>query len=115
MNDKFASTWTSSVPTARSSAVDHIQGSDIKLTKRLGASGQHHFIPLSWWPRSTSTSTCEVRARDQSAMEDRGLTRVPGRNCESPAVSPGFCNTAFDQVRAGTHCARCASAPDFAP
>lgn len=28
--------------------VDHVQGSDIKLTKDSDASGKHHFIPLDW-------------------------------------------------------------------
>jgi len=28
--------------------VDHVQGSEIKLTKSADAEGKHHFIPLSW-------------------------------------------------------------------
>jgi hypothetical protein len=28
--------------------VDHVQGSEIKLTKSSDKSGQHHFIPLDW-------------------------------------------------------------------
>lgn len=28
--------------------VDHVQGSEIKLTKGSDKSGQHHFIPLDW-------------------------------------------------------------------
>jgi hypothetical protein len=28
--------------------VDHVQGSEIKLTKSSDQSGQHHFIPLDW-------------------------------------------------------------------
>jgi hypothetical protein len=28
--------------------VDHIQGSEIKLTKSADAEGKHHLIPLGW-------------------------------------------------------------------
>lgn len=28
--------------------VDHLQGTEIKLTKGSDKSGQHHFIPLDW-------------------------------------------------------------------
>jgi hypothetical protein len=28
--------------------VDHVQGSELKLTKGSDKSGQHHFIPLDW-------------------------------------------------------------------
>lgn len=28
--------------------VDHLEGSEIKLTKSSDKSGQHHFIPLDW-------------------------------------------------------------------
>jgi hypothetical protein len=28
--------------------VDHVEGSEIKLTKGSDKSGQHHFIPLDW-------------------------------------------------------------------
>jgi hypothetical protein len=28
--------------------VDHLEGSEIKLTKSSDTSGQHHFIPLDW-------------------------------------------------------------------
>jgi hypothetical protein len=28
--------------------VDHVQGSELKLTKTSDKSGQHHFIPLDW-------------------------------------------------------------------
>lgn len=28
--------------------VDHVEGSEIKLTKSSDKSGKHHFIPLDW-------------------------------------------------------------------
>jgi hypothetical protein len=28
--------------------VDHVEGSELKLTKSSDKSGQHHFIPLDW-------------------------------------------------------------------
>ena len=28
--------------------VDHVEGSELKLTKCADKSGQHHFIPLDW-------------------------------------------------------------------
>ena len=28
--------------------VDHVEGSEIKLTKSSDKSGQHHFIPIDW-------------------------------------------------------------------
>ena len=28
--------------------IDHVQGSELKLTKGSDKSGQHHFIPLDW-------------------------------------------------------------------
>ena len=28
--------------------VDHVQGSDIKLTKSADAEGKHHLIPIGW-------------------------------------------------------------------
>jgi hypothetical protein len=33
---------------AKIGIVDHVQGSEIKLSKGSDKSGQHHFIPLDW-------------------------------------------------------------------
>ena len=33
---------------AKIGTVDHVQGSEIKLTKSADADGKHHLIPLAW-------------------------------------------------------------------
>ena len=48
--------------------VDHIQGSDIKLTKASDASGQHHFIPLSWVAKVDQHVHLSKSARDTKAQ-----------------------------------------------
>ena len=52
--------------------VDHVQGSQIKLTKNDSADGQHHLIPTSWVARVDShvhlNKTCgEAKSEWQSA------------------------------------------------
>jgi hypothetical protein len=44
--------------------VDHVQGSEIKLTKGSDTSGQHHFIPLDW------VSTVDVKVHLSKAARD---------------------------------------------
>ena len=44
--------------------VDHVQGSEIKLTRGTDQSGQHHFIPLNWVSRVDSNVHLSKAARD---------------------------------------------------
>jgi hypothetical protein len=44
--------------------VDHVQGSEIKLTKGSDKSGQHHFIPLNWVANVDSKVHLSKAARD---------------------------------------------------
>ena len=49
-------------------SVDHVQGSDIKLTKGSDKSGQHHFIPLAWIASVDSKVHLAKSARDAKAQ-----------------------------------------------
>jgi len=44
--------------------VDHVEGSEIKLTKSSGESGQHHFIPLDWVSNVDAKVHLSKAARD---------------------------------------------------
>lgn len=44
--------------------VDHVQDSEIKLTKSSDTSGQHHFIPLDWVSTVDSKIHLSKAARD---------------------------------------------------
>jgi hypothetical protein len=44
--------------------VDHLEGSEIKLTKSSEKSGQHHFIPLDW------VSNVDVKVHLSKAARD---------------------------------------------
>ena len=44
--------------------VDHVQGSEIKLTKSSDKSGQHHFIPLDWVANVDSKVHLSKASRD---------------------------------------------------
>jgi hypothetical protein len=48
--------------------VDHVQGSDIKLTKSSDASAQHHLIPLSWVARVDQHVHLSKSAQDAKAQ-----------------------------------------------
>jgi len=48
--------------------VDHVQGSDIKLTKSSDVSGQHHLIPLSWVAKVDQHVHLSKSARDAKAQ-----------------------------------------------
>jgi hypothetical protein len=48
--------------------VDHMQGSEIKLTKESDKSGQHHFIPLDWVANVDSKVHLSKAARDAKAQ-----------------------------------------------
>jgi hypothetical protein len=47
--------------------VDHVQGSEIKLTKGSDQSGQHHFIPLDWVANVDSKVHLSKAAKDAKA------------------------------------------------
>jgi len=47
--------------------VDHVQGTEIKLTKGSDKSGQHHFIPLDWVANVDSKVHLSKAARDAKA------------------------------------------------
>jgi hypothetical protein len=44
--------------------VDHVQGSELKLTKGSDKTGQHHFIPLDWVAQVDSKAHLSKAARD---------------------------------------------------
>jgi hypothetical protein len=44
--------------------VDHVQGSEIKLTKSSDTSRQHHFIPLDWVANVDAKVHLSKAARD---------------------------------------------------
>jgi hypothetical protein len=44
--------------------VDHVEGSEIKLTKSSDKSGQHHFIPLDWVSNVDAKIHLSKAARD---------------------------------------------------
>jgi hypothetical protein len=44
--------------------VDHVQGSEIKLTKGSDKSSQHHFIPLDWVANVDAKVHLSKAARD---------------------------------------------------
>ena len=44
--------------------VDHLEGSEIKLTKGSDKSGQHHFIPLDWVANVDAKVHLSKAARD---------------------------------------------------
>ena len=48
--------------------VDHVQGSEIKLTKGSDKSGQHHFIPLDWVAKVDQHVHLSKSARDAKAQ-----------------------------------------------
>jgi len=48
--------------------VDHVQGSDIKLTKSSDVSGRHHFIPLDWVAKVDQHVHLSKSARDAKAQ-----------------------------------------------
>ncbi len=48
--------------------VDHVQGSEIKLTKGSDKSGQHHFIPLDWVANVDAKVHLSKAARDAKAQ-----------------------------------------------
>jgi hypothetical protein len=48
--------------------VDHVLGSEIKLTKSSDTSGQHHFIPLDWVANVDSKIHLSKAARDVKAQ-----------------------------------------------
>lgn len=48
--------------------VDHVQGSEIKLTKGSDKSGQHHFIPLDWVQTVDNKVHLSKAARDAKAQ-----------------------------------------------
>jgi hypothetical protein len=48
--------------------VDHVQGSEIKLTKGSDKSGQHHFIPLDWVANVDTKVHLSKAARDAKAQ-----------------------------------------------
>ena len=48
--------------------VDHVQGSEIKLTKGTDKSGQHHFIPLDWVANVDTKVHLSKAARDAKAQ-----------------------------------------------
>jgi hypothetical protein len=48
--------------------VDHVQGSEIKLTKSSDKSGQHHFIPLDWVANVDAKVHLSKAARDVKAQ-----------------------------------------------
>jgi hypothetical protein len=48
--------------------VDHVEGSEIKLTKSADPSGQHHFIPLDWIANVDSKVHLAKAARDAKAQ-----------------------------------------------
>lgn len=48
--------------------VDHVQGTEIKLTKSSDKSGQHHFIPLDWVANVDTKVHLSKAARDAKAQ-----------------------------------------------
>jgi hypothetical protein len=48
--------------------VDHVEGSEIKLTKSSDKSGQHHFIPLDWIANVDNKVRLSKPARDVKAQ-----------------------------------------------
>ena len=48
--------------------VDHVQGTQIKLTKSSDVSGQHHFIPLDWVSQVDQQVRLSKSARDAKAQ-----------------------------------------------
>jgi len=44
--------------------VDHLEGSEIKLTKSSDKSGQHHFIPIDWVSNVDAKVHLSKAARD---------------------------------------------------
>ncbi len=48
--------------------VDHVQGTEIKLTKSSDKSGQHHFIPLDWVANVDTKVRLSKAARDAKAQ-----------------------------------------------
>jgi hypothetical protein len=48
--------------------VDHVQGTEIKLTKSSDKSGQHHFIPLDWVANVDTKVHLLKAARDAKAQ-----------------------------------------------
>jgi hypothetical protein len=48
--------------------VDHVDGSELKLTKGSDKSGQHHFIPLDWIANVDSKVHLSKAARDAKAQ-----------------------------------------------
>ena len=53
---------------AKIGTVDKVDGAEIKLTKGSDASGQHHFIPLSWVDHVDSHVHLSKAARDAKAQ-----------------------------------------------
>jgi len=47
--------------------VDHVQGTEIKLTKNSDASGQHHLIPLDWVDHVDAHVHLKKAAKDAKA------------------------------------------------
>ena len=48
--------------------VDHVQGTEIKLTKSSDKSDQHHFIPLDWVANVDTKVHLSKAARDAKAQ-----------------------------------------------
>lgn len=44
--------------------IDHLEGSEIKLTKGSDKSGQHHFIPIDWVSNVDAKVHLSKAARD---------------------------------------------------